>query len=165
MPVLQSTLTPTHQTAISRPSLLHTHVCRYHTDPSGTYVRCQAKAIGSGSEGAQSALQEHFRKDMTLAEAEVLALTTLKQVMEEKVGPVAYKGDQAAESGCFKRGMARRSTAWDVWVRPQQNLQSVAQCTPPALLQITSTNVDIAKVAPKFHLYTQAEVEGVMGRL
>lgn len=30
-------------------------------------------------------LQEGFRKDLTLKEAEVLALSTLKQVMEEKV--------------------------------------------------------------------------------
>jgi 20S proteasome subunit alpha 5 len=42
-------------------------------------------AIGSGSEGAQTALQEHYKDDMSLADAEVLALTTLKQVMEEKV--------------------------------------------------------------------------------
>ena len=58
----------------------------YHTDPSGTYVKFSAKAIGSGAEGAQSTLQEGFKPDMTLAEAEVLALSTLKQVMEEKVG-------------------------------------------------------------------------------
>ena len=31
------------------------------------------------------ALQEEYRKDLTLKEAEVLALSTLKQVMEEKV--------------------------------------------------------------------------------
>ena len=31
------------------------------------------------------ALQEEYRPDMTLKEAEVLALSTLKQVMEEKV--------------------------------------------------------------------------------
>ena len=31
-------------------------------------------------------LQEGYRADLTLAEAEVLALATLKQVMEEKVG-------------------------------------------------------------------------------
>jgi 20S proteasome subunit alpha 5 len=37
-------------------------------------------AIGSGSEGAATALQEGWRKDLTLAEAEVLALGTLKQV-------------------------------------------------------------------------------------
>lgn len=59
----------------------------YHTDPSGTFVQYEAKAIGSGSEGAQTALQEGYRKDMTLKEAEILALTTLKQVMEEKVTP------------------------------------------------------------------------------
>ncbi|KAL4446349.1 hypothetical protein ABPG77_003156 [Micractinium sp. CCAP 211/92] len=86
----------------------------FHTDPSGTYVQYEAKAIGSGSEGAQTALQESYRKDMTLKEAEVLALSTLKQVMEEKV---------------------------------------------------TATNVDIARVAPKWHLYTPTEVEEVIARL
>lgn len=86
----------------------------FHTDPSGTYVKYDAKAIGSGSEGAQTALQESYRKDMTLKEAEVLALSTLKQVMEEKV---------------------------------------------------TATNVDIARVAPKWHLYTPEEVEEVIARL
>lgn len=48
-------------------------------------MKYRCMAIGSGSEGAQTALQEHYKDDMTLAEAEVLALTTLKQVMEEKV--------------------------------------------------------------------------------
>jgi hypothetical protein len=57
----------------------------YHTDPSGTYVKYKCMAIGSGSEGALTALQEHYKPEMTLAEAEVLALSTLKQVMEEKV--------------------------------------------------------------------------------
>lgn len=86
----------------------------FHTDPSGTFVKYEAKAIGSGSEGAQTTLQESYRKDLSLKEAEVLALSTLKQVMEEKV---------------------------------------------------TATNVDIASVAPKWHLYTPAEVEEVIGRL
>lgn len=57
----------------------------YHTDPSGMYSKFSAKAMGSGAEGAQTALQESFRADLTLREAEVLALSTLKQVMEEKV--------------------------------------------------------------------------------
>lgn len=86
----------------------------FHTDPSGTFVQYKAKAIGSGSEGAQTGLQESYRPDLTLEEAEVLALSTLKQVMEEKV---------------------------------------------------TSTNVDIAKVAPKWHIYSQEEVESVINRL
>ncbi|KAL3639815.1 hypothetical protein CASFOL_014783 [Castilleja foliolosa] len=35
----------------------------YYTDPSGTFWQCNAKAIGSGSEGADSSLQEQFNKD------------------------------------------------------------------------------------------------------
>ncbi|KAI3786230.1 hypothetical protein L1987_45365 [Smallanthus sonchifolius] len=86
----------------------------YYTDPSGTFWQCNAKAIGSGSEGADSSLQEQFNKDLTLKEAETIALSILKQVMEEKVTP---------------------------------------------------NNVDIAKVAPTYHLYTPAEVEAVISRL
>ncbi|KAL3132538.1 Proteasome subunit alpha type-5-A, variant 2 [Trebouxia sp. C0010 RCD-2024] len=86
----------------------------FHTDPSGTFVTYEAKAIGSGSEGAQSSLQENYRKDLSLKDAEVMALSTLKEVMEEKV---------------------------------------------------TSTNVDIATVAPNYHLYSQSEVEEVISRL
>lgn len=86
----------------------------FHTDPSGTFVKYQAKAIGSGAEGAQSTLQESWRADLTLEEAETLALSTLKQVMEEKVTP---------------------------------------------------TNVDIASVARKWHLYTPEEIESVISRL
>uniref|UniRef100_A0A453K4W8 Proteasome endopeptidase complex n=1 Tax=Aegilops tauschii subsp. strangulata TaxID=200361 RepID=A0A453K4W8_AEGTS len=76
----------------------------YYTDPSGTFWQCNAKAIGSGSEGAE----------LTLQEAETIALSILKQVMEEKVTP---------------------------------------------------NNVDIAMVAPNYHLYTPAEVEAVIARL
>lgn len=73
-------------------------------DPSGTYIECQAKAIGSASEGAQQTLQETYHtvrsilhyaclilsialvlKAMTLNEAVKSALSILKQVMEEKL--------------------------------------------------------------------------------
>lgn len=86
----------------------------YHADPSGTYVRYEAKAIGSGSEGAQSLLQEKYSKDMSLQDALTLAVTVLKQVMEEKV---------------------------------------------------TDVNVDIATIAPKYHLFTQQQVAEVLGRV
>ncbi|MQL92227.1 hypothetical protein Taro_024845 [Colocasia esculenta] len=94
----------------------------YYTDPSGTFWQCNAKAIGSGSEGADSSLQEQYNKpatgllvqDLTLQEAETIALSILKQVMEEKVTP---------------------------------------------------NNVDIAKVAPTYHLYSPSEVEAVINRL
>ncbi|XP_022545439.1 proteasome subunit alpha type-5-A isoform X1 [Brassica napus] len=93
----------------------------YYTDPSGTFWQCNAKAIGSGSEGADSSLQEQFNKlpltllqDLSLEEAETIAVSILKQVMEEKVTP---------------------------------------------------NNVDIAKVAPAYHIYTPQEVEAVISRL
>jgi len=57
----------------------------FHTDPSGTSMRYDAKAIGSGSEAAQSELQEKWHSQMTVNEAQVLALRILKQVMEEKL--------------------------------------------------------------------------------
>jgi len=57
----------------------------FHMDPSGTFIQYDAKAIGSGSEGAQQALQEVYHKNMTLREACVEALKILKQVMEEKL--------------------------------------------------------------------------------
>ena len=58
---------------------------RFHAEPSGTFYRYDAKAIGSGSEGAQAELQNEFHKSLTLPEAETLVLKTLKQVMEEKL--------------------------------------------------------------------------------
>ncbi|NXY51133.1 PSA5 protein, partial [Ceuthmochares aereus] len=57
----------------------------FHMDPSGTFVQCDARAIGSASEGAQSSLQEVYHKSMTLKEAIKSSLVILKQVMEEKL--------------------------------------------------------------------------------
>ena len=76
----------------------------YHAEPSGTFYRYDAKAIGSGSEGAQAELVNEYHKyvqlchrplpgtiantpcrSLTLKEAETLTLRTLKQVMEEKL--------------------------------------------------------------------------------
>lgn len=37
-------------------------IFRYYTDPSGTFWQCNGKAIGSGSEGADSSLQEQYNK-------------------------------------------------------------------------------------------------------
>ena len=35
---------------------------RYHTDPSGSFTKFEAKAIGGGSEAAQTSLQEEYNK-------------------------------------------------------------------------------------------------------
>jgi len=57
----------------------------FNTDPSGTFTKYLAASIGSAQEGATSMLQEQYNADMTLQEAETLALTVLRQVMEEKL--------------------------------------------------------------------------------
>jgi len=57
----------------------------YHTDPAGTWTQYDAKAIGAGSEGANTSLQERYNKSMSLAEAQKLALDVLKSAMEEKI--------------------------------------------------------------------------------
>lgn len=60
----------------------------FFSDPSGTYFQYKAKAIGAGSEGAQITLQEKYRDDLTLIQAEDLAFQILKQVMEDKLNNV-----------------------------------------------------------------------------
>jgi 20S proteasome subunit alpha 5 len=70
---------------VIRANLTLTSQPRYHAEPSGTFYRYDAKAIGSGSEGAQAELQNEYHRSLTLAEAETLVLKTLKQVMEEKL--------------------------------------------------------------------------------
>ena len=57
----------------------------WQTDPSGTYTRYDAKAIGAGAEAAQSVFVEKYHRSMNLAEAEKLVVTILKQVMEDKL--------------------------------------------------------------------------------
>ncbi|KAI9718869.1 MAG: proteasome component pup2 [Chrysothrix sp. TS-e1954] len=67
---------------MSRPFGVALLIAGYDEDGPSLY---DAKAIGSGSEGAQAELQNEFHKSLTLSEAEVLVLKTLKQVMEEKL--------------------------------------------------------------------------------
>jgi 20S proteasome subunit alpha 5 len=50
----------------------------YHTDPSGTYTQCRARAIGGGAEGAETMLRDGYHDGMTMEETEDLALTTLR---------------------------------------------------------------------------------------
>ena len=57
----------------------------FHTDPSGTFTRYEATAIGAGCEAANCQILEEFRKDMSLDEAKRLAMRVLKTVMEEKL--------------------------------------------------------------------------------
>ncbi|WAR63076.1 hypothetical protein PtB15_18B158 [Puccinia triticina] len=73
----------------------------FHADPSGTFMRYDAKAIGSGSEGAQTELQERWHKSMTLQEAKLLVLQVLRHVMEEKLDEHNVQLAQVTPSGGF----------------------------------------------------------------
>ncbi|VDD95457.1 unnamed protein product [Enterobius vermicularis] len=57
----------------------------YHLDPSGTFIDCLAKSIGAASDGAEQNLKEQYYENITLKEAEKMALSILKQVMEERL--------------------------------------------------------------------------------
>ena len=74
----------------------------YHAEPSGTFFRYDAKAIGSGSEGAQAELQTAYHTSLTLAEAEQLILKVLKQVMEEKLDAKNVQLSSVTKEGGFK---------------------------------------------------------------
>lgn len=74
----------------------------YHMDPSGTYLQFDAKAIGSGSEGAQQSLQEAYHKSMTLKEATKSAFTILKQVMEEKLNETNVEAARVTKEAGFQ---------------------------------------------------------------
>lgn len=53
-----SAVAPTEPSSEAHASPTHS----YHADPSGTFMRYDAKAIGSGSEGAQNELQDSYNK-------------------------------------------------------------------------------------------------------
>ncbi|EAN77455.1 proteasome subunit alpha type-5, putative [Trypanosoma equiperdum] len=57
----------------------------WQTDPSGTYTRYDAQAIGGGAEAAQTVFSERYHRNMTVEEAENLTVQILRQVMEEKL--------------------------------------------------------------------------------
>jgi 20S proteasome subunit alpha 5 len=59
----------------------------YYADPSGTYSNYLAKAIGSGSDVAQTSLDEKWHPELTLNEGLVMSLGIMKNIMEEKMSP------------------------------------------------------------------------------
>ncbi|EOQ98832.1 putative proteasome subunit alpha type-5 [Wallemia ichthyophaga EXF-994] len=74
----------------------------YHTDPSGTFMRYDAKAIGSGSEAAQSELLDKYHKNLSLEDAQVLVLGVLKQVMEERLDEHNVQLAQVTQEESFR---------------------------------------------------------------
>lgn len=108
----------------------------YHTDPSGTFVRYDAKAIGSGSDAAQQALQDAFHKAITLDEAKTLALKVLKQVMEEKLDENNVQLAQV----CLASDSLRRKDnlpATELTIRSQRKRDSKSSTKSTSRLSLT----------------------------
>lgn len=59
----------------------------FHTDPSGTFVQYDAHAIGAGSEGARTLLQERYSKSLTLDQGAVMVVRVLAETIEDKLTP------------------------------------------------------------------------------
>lgn len=54
------------------------------TDPGGTYLRCKARAVGSGAQRALEVFMKEYRDDIVLDDAILLALKGLKAAMENE---------------------------------------------------------------------------------
>eukprot|EP00887_Chlorella_sp_A99_P005012 scaffold4.g5012.t1 len=162
----------------------------FHTDPSGTFVKYEAKAIGSGSEGAQTTLQaRRARTPQPLAcrPNHSRAQTTLQARRARAPQPLACRPNHSrAQTGSAPPGppilvqlpLASSSRALSFFNPPMpqesyrkdlslKEAEVLALSTLKQVMEekVTATNVDIASVAPKWHLYTPAEVEEVIGRL
>jgi len=59
--------------------------CLFQTDPTGTMIKYEAKGIGPAEESIQDKLKDTYKGDMSLEDAEKLALLCLKIVMEEDI--------------------------------------------------------------------------------
>uniref|UniRef100_A0A803Y7P5 Proteasome 20S subunit alpha 5 n=1 Tax=Meleagris gallopavo TaxID=9103 RepID=A0A803Y7P5_MELGA len=90
----------------------------FHMDPSGTFVQCDARAIGSASEGAQSSLQEVYHKSMTLKEAIKSSLVILKQVMEEKLNATNIEAFYEAQEPEMRFGTANLQSSFEDFAVP-----------------------------------------------
>ena len=66
----------------------------YQTDPSGTYIRYDAAAIGNGSDQVNEFLEKNYHADISMDDASILALESIYLVSEEKTGTRHIKMSQ-----------------------------------------------------------------------
>jgi len=59
--------------------------CLYQTDPTGTMLKYEARGIGPAEESIKLELESQYKPNMSLKEAETLALLCLKKNMEEDI--------------------------------------------------------------------------------
>ena len=54
----------------------------FHTDPSGNYTGWKAYAIGDGDASANALLRQQWKKNMTIEEAQLLAVNVLQRTLD-----------------------------------------------------------------------------------
>ena len=80
----------------------------WQVDPSGSFIEWQANAIGGASEGALNMLKKEYFSQLTLKEAEIMALKILKSVMEKKVRNDSHPDrNEQCDHVCGERGQRK----------------------------------------------------------
>ncbi|KAF1878690.1 hypothetical protein Lal_00047361 [Lupinus albus] len=143
----------------------------YYTDPSGTFWQCNAKAIGSGSEGADSSLQEQYNK-LAIVECSLFSALPRNATVESGADgrSACNRSNSGRIAGCkllIYLFLVVAVVPLPVIELTLQEAETIALSILKQVMEekVTPNNVDIAKVAPTYHLYTPSEVEAVISRL
>jgi len=75
----------------------------YITEPTGTYFRYHARAVGLGAEQANSLLAKHYKPGMSAEEGLKLAQKILKQVLKKDYTPAKIECSIVRKSGITKQ--------------------------------------------------------------
>eukprot|EP00727_Mastigamoeba_balamuthi_P013956 m51a1_g9183 putative proteasome subunit alpha type-4-like (258) ;mRNA; r:61536-62580 len=81
----------------------------YQSDPSGNYGGWRATAIGANNPTSTSILKSDYREDMTLREAQHLAMKILSKTMD-----TTQLTAQKLEMGCLTLGGEKGAPRWDL---------------------------------------------------
>jgi len=127
----------------------------YHMDPSGTYLQFDAKAIGSGSEGAQQSLQEAYHKSMTQLYHMDPSGTYLQ--FDAKAIGSGSEGAQQSLQEAYHKSMTLKEATKSAFTILKQVMEE----------KLNETNVEAATVTPEggFRLIKGEELESIIKEL
>jgi len=74
-------------------------------EPTGTFFKYLAKAVGEGSEVANTLLREHYREDITCEEAIKLAKTIFKKTLKKEYSASRLECSVITDSGIENRSI------------------------------------------------------------
>ena len=93
----------------------------YHAEPSGTFYRYDAKAIGSGSEGAQAELQNEYHKvcaQFTFFHMHVSNLVLTAGPASPSPSPTPRRSCSRRSSRSWRRSSTPRTCNWPASPKP-----------------------------------------------